>query len=493
MRRFAVTLAALLCASGAAADTLDDARALHARLADEAQCPAALNEGKTLAAATGFSALSVEARALFLNALASCAWRQSDGPGAVAAIRAADALGADWSDFMGVQTGVRFEDDALALNSFRDLQPGALRQLPLRIIWGVLRAASDVDPSGARALNVHEALSLANYKPEDGITDSGLRMAHARLLLRFNLVDAARERLRTISTPGLLMEIRITRLFDPLRTDPAFEARLDLAAAAESDIVRERAEAAAAPRRLGETLDYVRALRMLGREAEALEALNAVLAPAQGPDGASLFDDHRDQLNWAINEKAYILYGMHRAEEARETFRQAIAALERGSPNVSQTINFASRLQAEGRPREALDVLATLRDASSYGDMWAAAVRACAAEQLGDAALRTEALAFLAEHENDNPAARTNALLCVNDVDGAAALYIRRLSDEQHQASALKALQIYTIVGERDLAREPELRARLNQVRARADVRAAVDAVGRIEEIPLHSTYWGDF
>jgi len=36
------------------------------------------------------------------------------------------------------------------------------------------------------------------------------------------------------------------------------------------------------------------------------------------------------------------------------------------------------------------------------------------------------------------------------------------------------------------------LRARLTQVRDRADVRAAVEAVGRIEEVPLYSVYWGD-
>jgi hypothetical protein len=124
--------------------------------------------------------------------------------------------------------------------------------------------------------------------------------------------------------------------------------------------------------------------------------------------------------------------------------------------------------------------------------MWVASVRACAAELTGDAALRDEAMAFLREHADDNPAAITRAYLCINDLDGAADMYVRRLGDPERRDGALMALQIYADPDRPALPHNAILRQRLEQVRARADVRAAVESVGRIEEVPLRSVYWGD-
>ncbi|MBX9745854.1 MAG: hypothetical protein K2X34_03065, partial [Hyphomonadaceae bacterium] len=165
---------------------------------------------------------------------------------------------------------------------------------------------------------------------------------------------------------------------------------------------------------------------------------------------------------------------------------------EDGQWSVSQVINFASMLSAEGRPQDALEVLRTVGSASDYGDMWIAAVRACAASQLGDSDLRDTALSFLRENADDNISAAARGLLCANDLDRAAALYIRRLADPEQRGDALLALQRYT-QPPNVLPHNRALAERLEQVRARADVQAAIAAVGRIEEVPLQSVYWGDF
>ena len=79
----------------------------------------------------------------------------------------------------------------------------------------------------------------------------------------------------------------------------------------------------------------------------------------------------------------------------------------------------------------------------------------------------------------------------MNDLDGAAALSVRRLNDPQERGDALIALQSYRRPPNRSLPHEALLLERLAQVRARDDVRAAVEAVGRIEDVPLYSVYWG--
>ena len=205
-------------------------------------------------------------------------------------------------------------------------------------------------------------------------------------------------------------------------------------------------------------------------------------------DGAAQFDDYDEQLNWVLNARADTLYDLDRNDEARVAFRLAIETGEDGARNVSQAINFASRLVGEGRPLEALDALSEVGNASPYGDMWVAAERACASEQLGDRAVRDTALAFLREHEEDNPSARIRGFICMNDLDGAAATIIHRLQDPDDRTEALVALQRYR---ERAHAGTPQSRLiqqRYDAVRDRPDVQAAIAAVGRIEDVPLYGT-----
>jgi hypothetical protein len=80
----------------------------------------------------------------------------------------------------------------------------------------------------------------------------------------------------------------------------------------------------------------------------------------------------------------------------------------------------------------------------------------------------------------------------VNDIEGAAALFIRRLRDRAERPDALMSLRVYSRPRGKALPRRAAVLAqRMARVRARLDVRAAVEVVGRIEKVPL-PVYWGD-
>jgi tetratricopeptide (TPR) repeat protein len=339
---------------------------------------------------------------------------------------------------------------------------------------------------------VHEVLAALPYAPEEGGSDDGLRMDHALLLLTTGQTERARERVSTVIDPRQVMIMRVDRRFDALRQEPNFASRLDILAAAEADLARARTRADADPTNLHGFLEVAQALRSLGRHDDALTLLDHHIARAQAADSRG-YSDVAESLNWLLNERAYALYDLDRADEAREAFGLSIAVGENGQWSVSQVINFASMLVAEQRARDALEVVQTVGEASPYGNMWIAAVRACAAAQLGDSVMQESALAFVREHVEDNYAAATRANLCANDLAAAAALYIERLSDLETRTGALLALQRYRTPPGSSLPNDAVLRERLDRVRERADVQAAIAAVGRIEEVPLQSVYWGDF
>jgi tetratricopeptide (TPR) repeat protein len=474
---------------------LTRARTLYAQLRDDAQCEAALPTAREFWPASEFRTLPVDVQQAFLYATMSCAWSLRDGAAAIAAAGAAHELGAPWTAYARMQLGLAFDDNALATRGFFEFaeqNPEGFAQMPGRFVFGSLRAAGEVDPSDATALRMHDKLIALNYADPEGQPDDALRVNHARLLLRHGQVERARERLATVVDPRSVLLMRVNRLYDPLRGDAAFEQRLDLVAAAEASLTRSRRLVQEQPRSLGAVLGLAQDLRTLGRTEEALAELDRALTVAQAAGGAASFDDTEDKLNWLLNEKAYALYDLNRADEARAVFGNSIAVGEHGNWSVSQVINFAQSLETEGRGADALEVLRTVGEASAYGDMWTASVRACAADQTGDTAARDQALAFLREHRDDNVAALTRALICVNDLDGVAALFIERLNDQDDREGALIALQQFRQLETRQMPRETLLMERLAQVRNRPDVQAAVGAVGRIENIPLFATYWGD-
>jgi tetratricopeptide (TPR) repeat protein len=495
MVRTLTLLVALALAAPASANEYAQqrARALYGQLQDRAQCEAALPAAREFRRNSDFSTLTSQGRVTLLQEMMQCALRLGDYDAAIVFTQEARTLGASWGDFSLFVLGASFDRDAAAiegLHATAQSAPARLAHMPWRFAWNALRAARDLDPSGAEELRVHDVLERLPYEPEDGGTDDGLRVDHALLLLEAGQADRARARVSTVISPRQIMIMRVDRRFDALRSDAVFVGRLDVRAAAEANLVRVSENAQNDPANLHRFLEVAQALRTLGRNEEALALLDQHIAHAQSVD--SSYRDVAESLNWLLNERAYILYDLNRPDEAREAFGLSIAARESGAWNVSQVINFATMLISEQRSRDALEVVRTVGASSPYGDMWIAAVRVCAAAQLGDAALQATSIAFLREHAEDNISALARASLCVNDLDAAAALYIQRLNDPDKRSSALLALQRYESSPVEALPYDTVLRQRMERVRERPDVQAAVAEFGRIEHVPLRAVYWGD-
>jgi tetratricopeptide (TPR) repeat protein len=353
-------------------------------------------------------------------------------------------------------------------------------------VFRLTREVAQIPGGPDRRFALLEALYGANWKPHDALLSADRQWRElALLMLDRGQVNRAGAVAETVSAPYALIEMRADRRFDPLidRDAPRYEA--EEAAARRLDLLEEAA--GRSPDRLQAYNAVAGVLIESRRTTEALKLLDEVLARASAPNGGKpAFTDTGEELAWTMDYRARALAQLGRYDEAVTQLRAAAERPEYGEPNVSQSINLAGLLSALGRAREAQAVTdaVLVRQLSPYGRMQAEAVRACARAQLGDRAGVARSLAYLQSHEADAPPALQDALICAGDLSGAARLYVARLTDPERRTAALAELQDYAAPPsmtplERELARRRLL------VRSRAEVRAAIARVGRIEHYNL--------
>lgn len=380
-----------------------------------------------------------------------------------------------------------------AAERLADVAPERLRTVEIRTIFSLLRKLKTTD-EGDKRLAFLDALWAAEYQPPDPtVSLDGLRMTYARLLRDEHMTARAAALIREIENPVILADFFIDRRFDPVNNFRGMPALEDLPAMVEAHVNASRQTTEDYPTLLGAQLNYVQALRLAG-EFEQAEATAAALAKEMGDNAeASPYEDYDDWAPWLLNEWAYTLYDLGRNDEARAALARAAEKDENGGTNVSQLINLSSLLNSEGKFDAALAEIARLDyDATSpYGVMWAKTVVVCARAFQGRLSEAEEELAHVRANGDDNVSALQRALLCINDIDGAAALYIERLNDPDNRGDALNALQT-TLQPPHVLPIHAELRARLETVKARSDVQEAASEVGRLLELPFYPTYWGD-
>jgi hypothetical protein len=193
--------------------------------------------------------------------------------------------------------------------------------------------------------------------------------------------------------------------------------------------------------------------------------------------------DDMDEVIWIYDNRARALARLQRWSEAEKEVRTAADRKEDGERNTSNVINLAWFYAEAGRSDEALAALLDLGGMSTFGMMQMHGARYAAALQKGDTEIANESLAYLSEHRNDALDTWQWTLIRANRLDDAAALLIERLRDPVLRGEALRDLQDYAN------PHPQEQRARWNerwhQVRDRADVRRAIDAVGRIEQFRI--------
>lgn len=296
--------------------------------------------------------------------------------------------------------------------------------------------------------------------------------------------DAVSATLARIDSADGMVRLRADRRFDPWvdRAAPRWDVRQ--AVQAEQDALR--VANLLDPDDMSVLVNLAATMLSLGQHAEVLrmsEQVDAVVATAQAQDAQPPYT-HMDQLLWLMENRVSALRRLGRSEEALALRRRLGQMPEQGQRNVSQALNLGEMLVGLERPNEALAATAELGDTSPYGEMVKHMLHLLAARQMHDEAWAARALDYLRAHRADAPRVWLTCLLLIDAQDEAAAFVKGELASPLRRGEMLFDLQ--------DAAPEPEplpafapLEPRTQALKARPDVRTAIEAVGRIERYEI--------
>ena len=292
---------------------------------------------------------------------------------------------------------------------------------------------------------------------------------------------AVRDTLKPVTSPRIMVAVAVDRRFEPVWAEFQAARRFDWTAVAEAEIARLRKATADQPRRLETVVELMGALRLIGRAKEAINVGEAARGRLTDPKS---YDDQSDNANWLHNELAYAYSDVERGAEAEAAFRASIAAGDAQGDRISQRVNWAAYLVRQGRGAEALPVLEQISDddGSPYGLLWRESGRVCAMAS-ADRPKADALMDRIASRWDDNPSAVSRALLCLDRIDQAAELLVRRLQSERHRDTALLA----AVSGARMPKGDYELRMRQRReaVLAKPEVIKALETYGRRLTVPL--------
>ncbi|HEX8654150.1 MAG TPA: hypothetical protein VF693_02870 [Allosphingosinicella sp.] len=289
-----------------------------------------------------------------------------------------------------------------------------------------------------------------------------------------------------IEAPMHLLDLLLGRRYDGLH--PHADPLPALRRALEREDRATAAALAARPGSVPVVHERAQHLSSVGRSGEALAVLEPLLRDVRATVAAD------EDGMWAILEAVNALLDLGRRDEAVALMERLVALDLALDPQlIGARIDHVDVLRVAGRPAAALAYALRLRPeaelhANAGGQRWVEAGIVCSLVDIGR---RAEAAPYLAplQDRDDSPMALTMALLCLNDLDAAAALLVRQLGSDDPGA-AIQTLQEYEIAG----AASPDpLAPRMDAVRRRPEVVAALARVGRALRLPLSRSYWANF
>jgi tetratricopeptide (TPR) repeat protein len=456
-------------------------------------CEAKLPALRTLMNDPRFDRMRTEIRRPFLFSVIICS-EIKDKPLGLAAAAKLEPIAVEPMEVgavLTIQISDALERDAMAEATRRflkmlDAQPEVVAA------WrpGMISAFTDyLDDEPDLALNSLQRITTFAWKNPDSARAAKNEWALAygwQLGDSGRAADAAKAVAGT-DDPRVLMYVAGDRRFSEAWSS---KARFDWIALEEATLARARADIEAAPEKLSPVRDMLSSLRALGRYDEAIQAGQAYRARLQ--DGEE-FSDREEQGDWILILLAQSLLDTGDVKEGEAVFNEAIGVDDGGEPATDARMNWAGRLLDLSRPRDVLKVLdgLDLDYVTDYGKAWIDSQRACALNDL-DQKAAAAMLETLRARKEENPGALSQALLCMNRLDEAAALLIWRLQTPEHRSGGLDPFWA---------AKAPPVippwlatfEARRQAVIARPDVRAALDKVGRPVTTPLAGDYWGGF
>lgn len=367
---------------------------------------------------------------------------------------------------------------ALTIEAMAATHPEALNDLPIRAVHSLNQQMSDAGDE-ADQIRILKAIS-ATYKPTAPFADTeGLRLVYARKL--YDKGDKA----------GAAAIINGVQSFSALReisADPDFRAlqnpHVDLSIAAERQYTEDAITLSQHPGSLEGVIWVAADLRSLGRYQEALAKLESVRDRMGHSDSFADYD--QQQLWWW--EHLAITYGeLGDYDQLVKSYRSAIALAEPGHPNVNQVLDLGLQQVRFGHYQDALATLAAAtadpKLRSPYGAMVFHMGHGCASKLAGHDADAAQDVAYALAHEKDGPGNTTLLLLCVGDIDGAAASILRQLDNSEQRSGALDLLSDFR-PGPASSPVSPGIK-RIPELKARADIKAAVAKAGGVQSFPF--------
>lgn len=312
----------------------------------------------------------------------------------------------------------------------------------------------------------------------DGVEPMELWVILATLQVETGKGDVAAT-LERIDAPHALISLRSDKRFDRYlkRDDPRF----DPVAASRRHIDALRLESILSPGINQPAVSLSHALLVAG-DLDDVVGMTQPLAEiaSQLEDGPGGEGRH---VAWMLDHRAIALRRLGRLDEAVEARLLAVRMADAHKDPVSHRLNLGALYVGLHRPALARQAIDALDHLSSYGDGVRQLIALQAALQLNDPNAATQAREALQIQREGNPALFREGLLIDQHMDEAAASLIAQLHDPMQRGDALLHLQRFRHPD--PLPAEVELEARYDQLRARADVQAAVREVGRIEDYPL--------
>jgi tetratricopeptide (TPR) repeat protein len=369
-------------------------------------------------------------------------------------------------------------DKAMVVAKFFPTEVGSLDLSALLAVMASLEKSRRFEDTH----KLRAALFEAEYQgsPIGETADYMFKELVAGYLRRDDLVNAIRVS-TAINTVDVIISLLVDKRFEELwpSIESAISGSFTKAASRQlnryQEIVKELPEDGQAVSAL------VESLRMSEQPALAIQAGNRMLE-----DPVSIGRDPEAYF-WVLIKTAYAEVEANHAGDATKRLNDlAVYKLDDYPDLVNHHINRASLLLDIGRFDEAVAAArsAESRYLSLYGRLWLRTFEVCRAANAKDEAGLALALDELRSKAYDNPSAYALALLCAGKQGDAEAWYIRRLSDENLRADALRALQIFK-TGRNEPTHFSQIQQRLDAIRKKSSIRRAINKVGRQIKIDL--------
>jgi hypothetical protein len=334
------------------------------------------------------------------------------------------------------------------------------------------RVTADAD----RMRDLCEVTYAANFTIYGGI-EPLVQTKCIRLFADVGDWQRARPIARKISTPHMALRLKVDKRYDPLvQAEPDSFEILPLV---EKQISDWKGVVQRFPRDMSLRVKLIIVYLDVGKYRDALALADELILSLERAGSAKGLYDNPTGTSWLYEYRASAAQGLGDLIAAERDMLKAARLPENGHANVSNVLNLAAFYEGNGKPRDALAVLDEFRNSgqvsSAYGRMIEYGIRHRVAVSTGDAVAAKEAINYLRANGRISKELLVLELVRTGRLDEAAAVYVDWLNDPGTRSVALMWVQDYLDV-EQPLA---------ETLCARADVRAAIEKVGRIERVPM--------